>query len=273
MKFISLFAGIGGMDLGLERSGMQCVAQVEIDGYCRKVLTKHWPEVPKYADVTKFCRRIYDCEPEDEWGNVLCPRCEIEFGECECVGTDELTDTVGFPDLIAGGDPCQRNSNAWRHGGGAESLGGEFIRIVDELRPRFVLRENPSVVRKDAPWTWWRFRAELERLDYAVLPFRYRACCSGADHRRERLFLLAELQDTNRPRLERNELPQVAGARSGRQYPDLTRPDRWSAAPRICGKADGISRRMDRLKGLGNAVVPAVAEHIGRCIMEFDAHE
>ena len=51
LTFISLFAGIGGIDLGLERAGMRCVAQVEIDDYCTKVLAKHWPSVPRFRDV------------------------------------------------------------------------------------------------------------------------------------------------------------------------------------------------------------------------------
>lgn len=71
MKFGSLFSGIGGMDLGLERAGMECIWQVEIDPFCRKVLTKHWPNVPKFNDVRE-------------------------------VGKHNLE----RPDLIAGGFPC-----------------------------------------------------------------------------------------------------------------------------------------------------------------------
>lgn len=269
MRFISLFSGFGLMDRGLERAGWQCIAQVEINPYARKVLEKHWPEVPRYADVTKFCRRIYDCEPEDEYGEVMCPRCGIEFGECECIGTDELLDTIGEFDAIVGGDPCQRDNNSRRAGGAEpEALGGEFIRIVDELRPRLVLRENPSVVRADAVWPWWRFRAELERLDYAVLPFRLRACCVGADHRRERLFLLGELQESDSPRLERHERTQLAGTDNGRYYPDAPRPVEWDATSRICGSADGVRNRRQRLEGLGNGITTWQGEFIGRMIME-----
>lgn len=54
MKFVSLFAGVGGLDLGLERSGMQCVAQVEINDYCQKILAKHWPDVKRHGDVKTF---------------------------------------------------------------------------------------------------------------------------------------------------------------------------------------------------------------------------
>lgn len=151
----SLFSGIGGLDLGLERAGFDIKWQVEKDEWCRRVLKRHWPSVQRFEDIK-------DC------------------------GAHNLSPV----DLICGGDPCQRNSNAWRHGDGSPSLGDEFIRIVDECRPRLVLRENPSTVRKDAPWPWWRFRRNLEELGYAVLPFRLRACCVGLDHRRERLFLL-----------------------------------------------------------------------------------
>ena len=51
MRFLSLFAGIGGFDLGLERAGMKCIGQVENDPYCIKVLEKHWPDVPRWGDI------------------------------------------------------------------------------------------------------------------------------------------------------------------------------------------------------------------------------
>src|SRR3954463_3996227 len=75
LRFLSLFAGIGGIDLGLERAGMRCVAQVEIDPFCRRVLAKHWPDVPRYEDVRMVTR--------------------------------ETLKDVGPIDLIAGGFPCQ----------------------------------------------------------------------------------------------------------------------------------------------------------------------
>lgn len=270
MTFGSLFTGIGGLDLGLERAGMKCVWQVEKNEFCRRVLQRHWPDVPKYNDVEKFCRRIGDCEPENEDEEVICPRCKTEFGECECIGTDQLTDEHGWPDLIAGGDPCQDNSNACRNAEAIESsLGGEFIRIVDQLRPRLVVRENPSTVRKDAPWPWQRFRGELERLGYDVLPFRLRACCAGADYRRDRLFLLGKLPGTERKRLEGDVGKIVAGKSGRRQNADAAGSNRWSATPRICGTTHRVPNRMDRLKSLGNAVCPAVGEWIGRRIMEL----
>lgn len=268
ITFGSLFTGIGGMDLGLERAGLVCKWQCEINPFCRQVLQKHWPDVPKYTDATKFAMRVYDCDPEDEEGFVRCPRCNDEFGDCECVGVDQLQDECGVVDLIVGGDPCQENSNARRSAETlSPSLGGEFIRIVEQLMPSFVLRENPATVRKDAPWPWWRFRNELERLGYVCVPFRLRACCVGADFRRERLFVFAELPGSERKGLEGDVREIMERERDWRQDANPAGPDRWSATPRICGRVDRIPKRMERLRGLGNSVVPAVAEFIGRQII------
>lgn len=271
MKFLSLFTGVGGLDLGLEQAGLRCVAQVEIDSYCRDRLAERWPDLPRFSDVRTICRRIWQNRPEDEDGFVECAIHEGEdFGDCACVGTDQFIDEYGVPDLIVGGDPCQRNSNAWRQGEGNDSPAAEFIRIVAELRPRLVLRENPSIIRSDAPWPWWRFRGELERLGYVVLPFRLRACCVGADHRRDRLFLLAAIPDADRPGLERAIGAGVEGEGEWRPDPDIARPDRWSAAPRVCRGADGVSDRMDRLRALGNAVCPRVGRVIGKALLRAD---
>lgn len=114
MTFGSLFAGIGGMDLSLERAGMTCAWQVEIDDYCRRVLARHWPEVPRYEDV-------------------------------RTVGAAELAGA----DLIAGGFPCQDISYAGRGAGLAGERSGlwvEFARIVRELEPRYVLVENVAAL-------------------------------------------------------------------------------------------------------------------------------
>jgi DNA (cytosine-5)-methyltransferase 1 len=243
----SLFAGIGGFDLGLERAGMEVRWQVEIDPFCRAVLAKHWPEVKRYEDV----RTVHA-----EAAHYLCAYCD---------------DCVEPVDVLVGGDPCQRNSNAWRHGDGDDSTADHFVRLVGELRPRIVVRENPTTVRADAPWPWFRFRDELEQRGYAVLPFRLRACCVGADHTRDRLFLLATLPDANGARLEGAISQVMARADEGRHDADAGGSDRWSATPRVCRGADGISHRMDRIKSLGNAIIPQIAEWIGRRIIEAEA--
>ena len=110
MKFISLFAGIGGLDLGLERAGFECVAQVEINEFALRVLEKHWANIPKYKDVRD-------------------------------VGKENLPSA----DLICGGFPCQDVSLAGHRAGleGKRStLWSEFHRIVCEIRPRWVIIEN-----------------------------------------------------------------------------------------------------------------------------------
>lgn len=229
----SLFSGIGGFDLGFQRAGFEITWQVEISQYCRKVLARHFPDAERYADIR------------------------------EC-GAHNLKPV----DVICGGDPCQRNSNAWRHGEGAESPAGDFIRIVSELRPRVVIRENPSRLRSDAPWPWHRFRGHLETLGYDVLPFRLRACCVGADIERERLFLLATLPGANGQGLEGHEREELAREDDRGSNPDPSRPDRWHSTPRICGRFDGISHRVDRLRALGNSVVPQIPELIARRLKE-----
>src|SRR5215510_9060927 len=119
LTFGSLFAGIGGIDLGLERAGMECRWQVEIDPFCRQILAKHWPEVKRYDDIRKLAAS--DLEPVD---------------------------------LMAGGFPCQDLSQAGKRAGIEGTRSGlwfEFARLVRGLRPRYVLIENvPGLLVYDA---------------------------------------------------------------------------------------------------------------------------
>lgn len=156
MTFVSLFAGIGGIDVGLERAGHTCVGQVEIDAYCRKVLAKHWPDVPRIADVRSFK------------GN--------EFGPF---------------DILAGGFPCQDISTAGPRAGldGKHSgLWSEFARLVRETQPRYVLVENTTGLlvrgldRVLADLAASGFDAEWDCLPAAAF---------GAPHIRAREWLLA----------------------------------------------------------------------------------
>lgn len=237
MRYGSLFSGFGGMDLGFDRAGWSCAWQVEINPYARRVLEKHWPGVRRHGDVRTF-------PGSGDWS----------------------------VDAIIGGDPCQANTIATGpNSAGSESLGGEFLRVVGELRPRIVVRENPTRVRASAPWPWWRFRHGLESLGYAVLPFRLRACCFGTFHQRDRLFLLAERTDANRKRLE-GWKAQTKGGHSG-QPARRIHADDWIAlhASRGFGSRAGLPEYVERVTGIGNSVTPMVAEWIARSILESDA--
>lgn len=236
LKFGSLFTGLGGFDLGFERAGLRCAWQVELNPHCWKVLHRHWPNVPKWDDA-----RTFPPDFSNYWGMV---------------------------DVIIGGDPCQANSAAV--GGGQseyESLGGEFLRIVNVLRPRIVVRENPSLIRRNAPWPWWRFRAGLESLGYAVLPFRLRACCTGAIHQRERMFLLAEMANPNGKRLEGRQ--ENNETRHGEKPARSMDAKVWESlyASRGFGSRAGLPDYVERIRGLGNAVNVQAAEFVGRQIL------
>ena len=234
MRFISLFAGIGGFDLGFERAGMTCVGQVEIDDYCRAVLAKHWPHVPRWNDVRD-------------------------------VGSHNLP----AADLICGGFPCQDISNAATAQGGAQGLEGhrsrlwyEFARIIGELRPRYVVVENVGALagRGLSEIIGW-FSARGYDAEWQVIPAAY----VGAPHLRERLFIVA---NTHIEGLEGDEREVLAYTHDWRQHADTARSTWWNTEPGLDRVADGVPRRVDRLGALGNAVVPQVAEWLGRRIME-----
>jgi DNA (cytosine-5)-methyltransferase 1 len=281
LTFGSLFSGIGGFDLGFERAGMQCKWQVEIDPYCQRVLAKHWPDVRRWGDVRTFPPVAWqECPCCD---NFLCSWHGCHANDCpeeECPSVEDWEDRYGTTpydshhpgwnvDVICGGDPCQENSGARASGNVSQtSLGDHFIRVIAALRPRIVVRENPAHVRRDAPWPWWRFRSELESLGYAVLPFRLRACCFGADHQRERLFVLGELADANSKRLEGRKAKtkeRHASESPGRIYAG----DRLHLlAHRGLYSRAGVPGYVDSIRSLGNAVVPQVAQWIGRRIVE-----
>lgn len=157
MKFGSLFSGIGGMDLGLERAGMECAWQVEIDEFCRKVLTKHWPNVPKFNDVRE-CGK-HNLEPVD---------------------------------LIAGGFPCQDISVGNQAGQGLEGersgLWSEMFRIISELRPGFALVENvANLFNRGIERVLGNLAGIGYDAEWQVIP----ASAVGAPHTRSRVFIVA----------------------------------------------------------------------------------
>lgn len=231
MRFGSLFAGIGGLDLGLERAGMTCAWQVEIDDYAQKVLTKHWPDVPKHRDV-------------------------------RAVGSHNLS-AVG---LICGGFPCQDISGVGKRAGitgNRSGLWSEYARIICELRPRFVLVENVAALLERG---MGRVLGDLAKIGYDAEWQVLSACAFGASHARERLFIIAYPQSFKGiHELWESGIPTVIDGNPDRAS---WGGEQWSEAEsKIRRVDDGLSYGARRITALGNAVVPQIAEWIGRRII------
>ena len=239
-----LFAGIGGIGYGLEMTGgFEVRWQVEINEFSQRVLSKHWPDVARWDDVTTF-------PPDDgEWG----------------------------VDMITAGFPCQDISVA----GKGEGLDGErsglfyeVVRITERLRPRFLLLENVSALLVRGLGDVLRALAEVGYdSEWHCLSA---ATVAGAPHLRDRIFILAYPESERVQRLRsageqvlspyvRPELPLCEGSGS--------RQCIWEAEPELGRVVNGVSIGVDRAKrtkALGNAVVPQVTQFIGNWILEVE---
>ncbi len=157
--FGSLFAGIGGIDLGLERAGWTCRWQVEWDEWCQRVLAKHWPDVPRYGDIATV-----------DWSGV------------ERV------------DLLAGGFPCQPVSAAGKRKAQADErwLWPEFLRAIRALRPRLVLVENvTNLLAIDGGSAFGEVVGDLAASGYDAEWDCIPASAVGALHERDRVWIVA----------------------------------------------------------------------------------
>lgn len=250
MKVGSLFSGIGGIDLGLERAGFRTAWFCEIDPFCKRVLAKHWPGVPIYDDV-------------------------------RTIGAANLVPV----DLLAGGFPCQDVSLAGKRaglGGEWSTLWGEFARLIRELRPRWVLVENvPGLLSVNGGQFFGTVLRDLAESGYDAEWRVLSASAFGAPHIRERVFFVAHPHSVGWSAIFNHVKCDVA-----------TRPSEWQTAQGVAGwedcqrwfvsfmdahgvrdagrvqrNDDGVPARVDRLRALGNAVVPQVVEVLGRMIL------
>ena len=316
LTFGSLFSGIGGLDLGLERAGMECKWQVEYDDYCNRVLAKHWPEVKRYGDITAI------------------DKCKLEK-----------------VDLICGGFPCQPFSHAGKRKGTKDDrwLWPQFLQTIQQVKPRWVLVENvPGLLSIDSGRVFSGILRDLAESGYDAFWGMLRASDVGAPHRRERLFIVAHAGNVGATRRgsresktssgEKGRVGYCLGGKGGESWdiPEegktnvadpcgtgsqgtwteraIANGDWWATDPadlahpenpngmRSDGENDkgrriaeaegsgiqgtkekhgpaksfvgrvayGVPNRVDRLKGLGNAVVPQVAEYLGRLILEVE---
>jgi len=299
----SLFTGIGGFDLGLERAGMRIAWQCESDEFCRRVLTRHWPGVPCFPDIKTL-----------------------------------RADAVEPVEVLCGGFPCQDISLAGRGSGidGTRSgLWAEYARLVRELRPRYVVVENVAALLARG---MGRVLGDLAACGYDAEWDCLPASAFGAPHRRDRIWLVAypssarRRQDTgSTPRDESANArwakahdhesccdgegrgaAHVADSKGGLWWPGLRSdesgarrrcepadcgqsggtgelqdadggaleswrvggraaqaggPEWWAVEPPVGRVAHGVPGRLDQLAALGNALVPQIAEWIGRRLM------
>lgn len=238
----SLFSGVGGLDLGFERAGFEIAWVCEKDEFCRKVLSKHWPTVPIYDDVTTLR-------------------------------------TPPAVDVLAGGFPCQDISEAGKGAGldGERSgLWWEYLRLIRQLRPRYVVAENVSELASrglDA------VLGSLAELGYDAEWETLSSCAFGAAHTRERVFVVAyrhsERKEARWTQRGRDDTEALAGREWDTEY--LHPPTVAGRGPirrirpcesDVAGIAHGVPDRVDRNRALGNAVDPHVAEYVARCVRQ-----
>lgn len=235
MQVLDLFSGIGGFSLGLERAGpFRTVAFCEREPFCQAVLKKHWPNTPIYDDVRTI-----------------------------------PTDRLGRIDLICGGFPCQPWSVAGQRRGAEDDrdLWPIMASLVEKLRPRWVIGENVRGFINE-PLGLERSLSDLESIGYQATPFVIPACAVDAKHRRDRVWIIAHTNSNSEPDGSINE-----GTRSRELVADINinkYQQRWSTEPAVGRVVNGFPGRMDRLKSLGNAVVPQVVEQIGKAILKAE---
>jgi len=249
MKVLDLFSGIGGFSLGLERAGMETVAFCEIEDYPVKILNKHWPDVPIYEDVR----------------NVTKERLE--------------SDGIRGIDVITGGFPCQDISNSGQKTGiqGERSgLWSEYARLISELRPQYAIVENVAALLYRGIGD---VIGDLASIGFDAEWHCIPACAVGADHRRDRVWIVAYPKGKRRKSiLQKSRLFQKTlkdSARLTRDCRTFYSPDAQrvlrETEPCLGRVADDVPNRVDRIAGLGNAVVPQIPELIGRAIMEIES--
>jgi DNA (cytosine-5)-methyltransferase 1 len=238
MNVLDLFSGIGGFSLGLERAGMKTIAFCEIEEFPRKILRKHWPEVPIHKDVR----------------------------------TLHAKDIAGTVDLICGGFPCQDLSCAGKQkgfNGDRSSLYVEILRLIGECKPKYAIFENVAALLTGDRGRWFaKFLYDLAAIgcdaEWHCIP----ASAVGAPHQRDRVWVIANCK-------KKRSIKGMEGLFAdglSRELGGVFR-QRWSYGvdnPAVCGMDDGVRPELDGHEALGNSVVPQIPELIGRAIMEVE---
>ena len=245
MRVLDLFSGIGGFALAGEREGFETVAFCEIEPFCQKVLRKHWTTQKIHSDIRELDARKYR----------------------------------GTIDVVSAGYPCQPFSGAGQRRGEKDdrSLWKEVLRIINESQPTWFIGEN---VAGHITLGLETVLSDLEAANYETRVFVIPACGVGANHRRDRCWILSHAKSV---RSGRRGSKKHSSTKRKFQQSEPKRDEVWSevegcdllsrwwdAEPRVDRVADGIPDRMDRLKSLGNSIVPQVAQQIFKAIKEAE---
>lgn len=215
LTHLSLFTGIGGLDLAAEAAGFRTVGQCEWADYPTKVLERHWPTVPRWRDIHSL------------------------------TGEDFYHKTgLHTVDLLTGGFPCQPFSQAGKRRGKEDDryLWPEMRRVIHELKPTWVLGENvPGIVNLALD----QVLADLETEGYEVQTFIIPACGVDAPHKRDRCAILAHAINGSLPLRRDRELQNAAenggeGADNRRRETELLAGERWPDKPGAAGVAHGL---------------------------------
>lgn len=302
MKHLDLFSGIGGFSLALDNVFHEEEIEhtfVEWDDFCQEVLRKHWPNASCFSDIKRFIADAKLNKHRTEQREVR------KTQEISGIGREALdSGWFGGTTIITGGFPCQPFSQAGRRQGTADDryLWPAMYECVALFKPEWVVAENVAgLVTWNDGLVLETVCTDLEREGYEVQPFVIPACAVGAPHRRDRVWIVAHKRGSGLQKKRPKQ--QAAGTRGknihatdtsnkglqrGRKERTRQRgqPDRagsdersdWNknwveVATEFCRVDDGIPKRLDRasrLKALGNAIVPQVAEEIFRAIKEID---
>lgn len=246
---LSLFSGIGGLDLTAEWAGFQTVGQCEWADYPTKVLEKHWPDVPRWRD-------IHDFTADDFYR-----RTGLQKGELTC---------------LSGGFPCQPHSLAGLRKASCDERDQwpEMRRIIGSLGPKWVVAENVRGLLSSENGRFFRgILRDFAQMGYDVGWGVTSAAGFGAIHRRERVAIVAHsrsnrLQGRGIEKKQQKENEQFEGA-----YIHLLQKcdEKYISSSAILRKYDGVPHRVDRTKCLGNAVVPQQFYPIFKAIADVEA--
>lgn len=241
MKLLSLFSGIGGIDLAAQWAGIETVAFCERDKFCQKVLAKHWPDVPIFDDIKNLTKEVL-----------------------ENAG-------IGRIDIVAGGFPCQPFSQAGKRRGSKDDrhLWPEMLRIIETLRPPWVLGEN---VTNFANMGFDDALDDLEAAGYFTAPaFDIPAMAFDLQTVERHLWFVSS---SDRERLQRDVKKSLSRLGLGTWEPSGSdeRKQRGSdlVKSRVCRIRKRFPHWMDRIRALGNAVVPQQIYPIFQAIIEVN---